>query len=188
MNKLDTDKLKSDPTLYKNPFVCNTASQVRLSLDKDPRAFKGDTQLCHKIELENGNTLLHNPTDEKLSFMFGKCDIRDEMKEITDISKYDYQVPAEVLNKNSKVKHTEGIPLSFLQIKTEAEGMEWYANNYPKIPTDLLPIIARYHWGEPITKKGLKNEKKKIIKKAQAENNNQLNRKKNKNPFRITFD
>ena len=36
--------------------------------------------------------------------------------------------------------------------------------NYPKIPTDLLPIIARYHWGEPITKKNVKNERKKITK------------------------
>ena len=119
--------------------------------------------------------------------MFGKCDIRDEMKEMTDISKYDYLIPAKVLNKNSKVEHTEGLPISFLQIKTEAEGMEWYANNYPKIPTDLLPIIARYHWGEPITKKGLRNEKKKIIKKAQK-NDFVLNRKKNKNPFLVTFD
>ncbi len=46
--------------------------------------------------------------------------------------------------------------------------MEWYSKHYPKLPDDLLPIIARYHWGEPITKKSLKNEKKKIIKKEQS--------------------
>ena len=56
---------EADPTLLKNPFVCNTKAQIRLSHDKDPRRFKGDTQLAHKVELSNGNTLLHNPTDEK---------------------------------------------------------------------------------------------------------------------------
>jgi hypothetical protein len=181
--------LKSDPILIKNPFVCNSARQVRLSLDKDPRRFKGDSQLVHKVDLENGNTLLHNPTDEKLSFMFGKMDIREEMKQMTDISKYDYEVSAEKLNENSKVKHTKGLPLSFLQIKTEEEGMEWYANHYPKLPTDLLPIIARYHWGEPITKKGLKNEKKKIKKKVEKKGLTiQTRETNNNNPFIVKFD
>ena len=177
----------SDPRLIKNPFVCNTKAQIRLSLDKDPRRFKGDTQLTHKVELENGNTLLHNPTDEKLSFMIGKNPIQRE--EYTDISKYDYEVSAEQLNKTSKVKHEKGIPLSFLQIKTEEEGMEWYANHYPKLPTELLPIIARYHWGEPITKKSIKNEKKKIQKKLQQKGLKVLTKvENNNNPYVVKFD
>ena len=81
----------------------------------------------------------------------------------------DYEIPPEVLNKNSKVKHHQGLPISFLQIKTEEEGVEWYKQHYPQIPDDLLPVIARYHWGEPMTKKGLKNERKKIIKKAEKQ-------------------
>ncbi len=155
---------KADPTLIKNPFICNTSKGVRLSLDKDPRRFKGNTQFITPHKLQNGNTYLNNQVDPKLSYMFGKAE--PEYNEfLSDIKSYDYQVPAEVLNKTSKVEHKEGLPLSFLQIKTEEEGIEWYAKNYPKIPEELLPIIARHHWGEPITKKGLKNEKKKIEKK-----------------------
>ena len=183
------DNLKSDPILIKNPFICNSIRSVRLSLEKDPKALQGNTQLCHKVELENGNTYLHNPTDEKLSFMIGKNDIRDELKEMVDIKKYDYQIPAEELNKKSKVKHKEGLPLSFLQIDNEEEGLEWYANNYPKIPTDLLPIIARYHWGDPITKKGLKKEKKKIIKKVEKKGLSVMTQEENNNnPFFVKFD
>ena len=166
--KVKTLENKSDPILIKNPFVCNTKAQIRLSLDKDPRVFKGGTLYAHKIELENGNTLLHNPQDERLSFMIGKYEL-DYNQSITDMSKYDYEVPVEVINKTSKVEHKQALPLSFLQIRTEEEGIDWYARHFPKIPDDLLPIIARYHWGEPITKKGIKNEKKKIEKKLKKE-------------------
>lgn len=179
---------KSDPILIKNPFVCNTARGIRLSLDKDPRRFKRENQLVHKIDLESGNTLLHNPTDPKLSFIFGD---KEEKKDLVDISRYDYEVPAEVINKTAKIKHKDGMPLSFLQIKTEEEGIEWYANHFPKLPDDLLPIIARYHFGEPITKKCLKNEKKKIEKKAQKQGISLERRTtidNNNNPFILNFD
>ena len=46
-------------------------------------------------------------------------------------------------------------------------GIEWYRTHYPKMPEELLPIMARYNWGEPITKKAVKNEKKKLKKKEQ---------------------
>ena len=100
--------------------------------------------------------------------MIGKYEL-DYNQSITDMSKYDYEVPVEVINKTSKVEHKQALPLSFLQIRTEEEGIDWYARHFPKIPDDLLPIIARYHWGEPITKKGIKNEKKKIEKKLKKE-------------------
>ena len=159
---------KADPTLIKNPFICNTSREVRLSLDKDPRRFKGNTQFVTPIKMENGNTLLNNQIDPKLSYMFGTAE--PEYNEfISGIEKYDYEVPAEVLNKTSKVKHEEGI--------------EWYAKRFPKIPDELLPIIARHHWGEPITKKGLKNEKKKIEKKLQKQG-----LKREEGPIIVKFD
>tara|TARA_R110000824_G_scaffold333455_2_gene520055 strand:+ start:309 stop:842 length:534 start_codon:yes stop_codon:yes gene_type:complete len=155
---------QADPVLIKNPFICNSARQVRLSLDKDPRRFKGDTQFTQEIPLENGNTILENQIDRRLSYVLGKAEMKPLL---STIDKYDYQISAETLNKSSKVKHTEGLPLSFIQIKNENEGIEWYAKNFPKLPDELLPIIARYHWGAPITKKGLKKEKKKIEHKLQ---------------------
>ncbi len=153
--------------LIKNPFVCKSSAPVRLSLDKDPLRWKGNTQYIKTAELENGNTQMINEIDPKLSFMFGKeVDIDTQY---LGMEKYDYQVPPETLNKNKKEDdkgfHKDGLPLSFINIQTEEEGIDWYMRHYPKIPEDLLPIIARYHWGEPITKKGVKNEKKKITKK-----------------------
>ena len=151
--------------LIKNPFVCKTSAPVRLSLDKDPLRWKGNTQYVKTAKLHNGNTMMINEIDPKLSFMFGK---EVDETQYTYMDKYDYQVPVETLNKNKeegdKGFHKDGLPLSFINIQTEEEGIEWYMKHYPKIPTDLLPIIARYHWGEPITKKGVKNEKKKITK------------------------
>tara|TARA_R110000744_G_scaffold130917_1_gene238772 strand:+ start:1178 stop:1765 length:588 start_codon:yes stop_codon:yes gene_type:complete len=156
----------SSAPLIKNPFVCNSAAQVRMSLDKDPRVTKGNTSFCNEVLTKNGNTHMINQLDDKLSFCFGTAE--EAGQEYTDIANYDYELSAETLNNlrsNDKVTHTSAIPISFIQIDNELDGIEWYKLNHPKIPDDLLPIIARYHWGEPITKKSVKNEKKKIQKK-----------------------
>ena len=183
MPKVEVKKCQSDPTLIKNPFICGSAVGIRLGLDKDPRRFKGDTQYCHNIKLENGNTLLHNEIDEKLSFTIGKAELHYN-EQICNIDKYDYQVPPEHLNKVCKYKnHKDGLPLSFLQINNENDGIEWYAKHHPKIPVDLLPIIARYHWGLPITKKVIKNEKKKIEKELNKQGLQVINK-----PCIVKFD
>ena len=173
-------------THIKNPFVCKTAFEVRLTLDK-PKDMKNSTNYIFNADNpSNGNKYLINPNNEKMSFTFGK----GEEKEMTSFDKMDYEIPADVLNKKCKYKkHKEGLPLSFLQITTEEEGIEWYKKHYPKIPDDLLPIIARYNWGEPITKKGIKNEKKKINKKLQQKGLKVLTRQDNDNkPYQISFD
>jgi hypothetical protein len=148
--------------LIKNPFVCKTSAPIRLTLDKQPLNRTGNTQYIRTATLHNGNKKMINELDSKLSYDFG---IEKDDTEYTPIDKYDYEVPADILNKSSKKEHKVGLPLSFINITTEEEGIEWYSKHYPKIPDDLLPIIARYHWGEPITKKSIKNEKKKIEKK-----------------------
>jgi hypothetical protein len=161
LSKFNLDQGKSH---IKNPFVCGSSKSIRLSLDKHPETKIGNTKYCKQYKNQEGDIILNNELDPRLSYVFSK---NEEKKDFTSGKKFDYIIPAEAINKTCKVKHKEGLPLSFLQIKTEEDGIEWYMNNYPKIPKDLLPIIARYHWGEPITKKGLKNEKKKIEKKLQ---------------------
>tara|TARA_R110000765_G_scaffold261632_1_gene361639 strand:+ start:339 stop:878 length:540 start_codon:yes stop_codon:yes gene_type:complete len=155
----------SDPQLIKNPFVCNTAVGVRISLDKDPRdKLKNDTHFVNEYIGENGNHHLVSETNDKLSYCFGTA----EEKEVSSFDNMDYQVSAETLNKGRKEPlHVDGLPLSFLQITTELDGIEWYKKNYPKLPDELLPIVARYHWGEPLNKKLLKKERKKIESKLQ---------------------
>lgn len=170
----------------KNPFVCKTAFQVRISGDK-PKNMKHETDYVFNAHNpSNGNKYLINPNNSRMSFTFGK----GEEKEMTDFENMDYEVPAHVLNEKCKYKeHKEGLPLSYIQIKTEEEGIEWYKKHYPKIPDDLLPIIARYSWGDPITKKGIKNEKKKINKKLALKGFTALTIKDNNdNPFVVKFD
>jgi len=173
-----------------NPFICNSKYGVRIGLGKDPRYNKmcGKEHLFQAQNEINGNTYLINPTDEKMTYVIGT----GEEKPMTTIENYDYEIPAEVLNEKRRDGdkiHKEGLPLSFIQIETEEEGIAWYKQHYPKIPDDLLPIIARYHWGEPITKKAIKNEKKKILKKNK---NIKLERRtkedNNGEPFVVKFD
>lgn len=153
--------IHSDPRLIKNPFMCDSTTGTRLSLDKDPRDKSNqDINFVEEFMDSSGNHHLVSEVNPMLSFCFGK----NPVPETTLGSFVDYKIPAEVINQSAKVKHTEGLPLSFIQIETEEQGIEWYKIHYPKIPDDLLPIIARYHWGKPITKKGLKNERKKIEK------------------------
>tara|TARA_R100000278_G_scaffold121211_2_gene104654 strand:- start:245 stop:793 length:549 start_codon:yes stop_codon:yes gene_type:complete len=169
-----------------NPFCCKSATQIRLGMDKDPRNIKKTDENKNIIIKGEKNTYFYNSTDEALCYTFGD----DKEKELVGIDKYDYEVPAEVLNKKCKYKeHKEGLPLSFLQIDNEVDGIEWYKKHYPKIPDDLLSIIARYHWGEPITKKSIKNEKKKIQRKVQAGKLKVLTRDDNEGqPFYVKFD
>tara|TARA_R110000824_G_scaffold8686_4_gene39121 strand:+ start:3070 stop:3597 length:528 start_codon:yes stop_codon:yes gene_type:complete len=159
--------LCQDDTLIKNPFICKSSVGHRLSMTKDPRELKDrDTNYITEYIGTNGNHHLISETNDKLSYCFGTAPETEQ--QLTGFEFMDYQIPASELNKTSKVKHKDGLPLSFLQIDNEVQGLEWYKKNYPKIPDELLPIIARYHWGEPITKKGIKNERKKIQKKLQS--------------------
>ena len=157
----------SDPLLIKNPFSVKTAVGVRFGIDKDPRFNKHNSaKHIHTTELPNGNKMLYNEADSKLNYICGT----NEEKEYANPEMYDYHVSAETLNDlrtDGKRPHKDGVPISFLQVKNELDGIEWYRTHYPKLPEELLPIVARYNWGEPITKKAVKNEKKKLKKKEQ---------------------
>ena len=79
--------------------------------------------------------------------------------------------------------------LSFLQVKTIKEGIEWYRKLDPKIPEELLPLMARWNWGDlaTITKKQVKNENKKAVKKGKSKTSiNSIKIK--KEPFLVSFN
>ena len=54
--------------------------------------------------------------------------------------------------------------LSFMNVKSVEEGIDWYRLNFPKIPDELLEPMARWNFGDlsQITKKDVKNDKKRI--------------------------
>ena len=166
-----------------NPF-CVKVSGVnqKYAFSLNPKSTIGNTEFTDLVELGKDNSIIVNHLDDKLSYMFGKKPITEV--ETSNIECYDYQIPAEQINKTAKVKHKEGLPISFIQIDNIEDGILWYKKHYPKVPDELLPIIARYHWGEPFTKKGIKNEKKKLRKKK---NQDKLF-KVQKGEFKITWD
>lgn len=159
--------------LIENPFVkIDSFAKPRLSLAKEPINKKGNTDYTQFYQDDEG-IQIHNDLDPKLNYF-----ISDKIK---DVSKYkgdmiyaleedmlDYDISAETLNKNrtdGQEPHKDPLPISFLNIKTEEEGLLWYRKHYPKIPDDLLPIIARYHWGAKISNKNIKKEKRRNKKK-----------------------
>lgn len=179
-------KITDDYLNVVNPFICKSISEIRISPDTDPRK-KYDENRNMIIQGEE-NKYLYNPTAPQLTYTIGT----GKEQKLVELEKYDYEVPAEILNEkrtDGKEIHKEGLPLSFIQINNEKDGIEWYRKHYPKIPDDLLSIISRYHWGEPITKKAIKNEKKKIMKKVKKDGLKILTKKDNNdNPFKLNFD
>tara|TARA_R110000824_G_scaffold35079_2_gene110462 strand:- start:174 stop:743 length:570 start_codon:yes stop_codon:yes gene_type:complete len=179
--------LKSDDTLIKNPFACQIKGvENKYWLKPIGKSNVGNTDFVDSYEDVNDNIQIVNEKDPKLNYLIGNNPIKNPFVETSCIDKYDYEIPASVLNEKSKYKnHKDGLPISFIQIDNIKDGIAWYKEKYPKIPDDLLPIIARYHWGEPMTKKGLKNEKKKLKKKKVKELNKYSIKKGN---YKITWD
>ncbi len=74
--------------------------------------------------------------------------------------------------------------LSYLSVKSVEEGINWYRNQFPKLPEELLPLMARWNWGDlnNETKKSIKNKRKKQTKKQKP------TFKIEQKPVVITFD
>jgi hypothetical protein len=85
--------------------------------------------------------------------------------DILDSMRKNVKTPQEIEdycnNFQNKMKQKQ---LSYLQVKSIEEGSDWYKQEFPKLPDDLCEIMARWNWGDlnELTKKKLKNDKKKI--------------------------
>jgi hypothetical protein len=188
----------ADNGLYpniENPFVkMDSIAKPRLSLTKDPINKVGNTDYTQFYQGEDG-IQINNELDPKLNYF-----ISDKIK---DVNQYkgemiyaleedmlDYDISAETLNKNRTdglEPHKDPLPISFLNIKNEVEGLLWYRRHYPKIPDDLLPIIARYHWGAKINKNNLKKEKRRN-KKKEVPKGLEIKKTDPNNPILLSFD
>ena len=170
--KLDKIFKQSQEAKYQvieNPFMIHSKFGIRVGLGKNPNDNKGNTDFIDLYETGTGECRIVNHLDPAMNYTINKNLTVEPPKEYSLINKYDYELSAEHLNNHRtdlKEPHKYPLPLSFIQINNERDGALWYKTNYPRIPDDLIPIIARYHWGEPMTKKSIKNEKKKIEKKA----------------------
>ena len=161
----------SDP-IIKNPFCVRVQSCDNKFFNiPDHRSKIGNTNFIEDVKL------------------IGKVEEK-KINEYSTIDNYDYHIGPEVLNKarinNGKdAIHKEGLPISFINIKTIQEGILWYKKHYPKIPDELLPIIARYHWGASINKHTIKKERK-FLKNKRRKEMNKIEFKKGQ--FSLTFE
>ena len=110
------------------------------------------------------------PTDEP-EIPEGCCGLASNTV-MTPIEKYDFYIPLPNEVKEN-TKHKVPLPASFLQIK-EGEvdkGIDWYRKHYPKIPDELIEIMARYNFGDLkyATRKSVRNDAKKYRKRFKKE-------------------
>ena len=88
--------------------------------------------------------------------------------EMLSIDTIDYDIPRD--EDAIRKGHKEDLPISFLTIKDgEVDlGKTWYMKKFPKLPEPMAELMARYNWGDLKyqTKKKIKNDKKKCIKKG----------------------
>ena len=109
--------------------------------------------------------------DERLNYTFIKPENIEKhnpkIMDVIDRDLFDYGVvikKGEPETEDSVGTLDTAVPLSYAQIKKPEQGEEWYRMKYPELPEDFYGIIARYQWGQPFTKKEVKNTTKKIRK------------------------
>tara|TARA_R110000751_G_scaffold102870_3_gene198092 strand:- start:1475 stop:1966 length:492 start_codon:yes stop_codon:yes gene_type:complete len=109
-------------------------------------------------------------TDSRLNYTFCKEeDIKEKnnLPEVIGRELIDYGVvikEGEEEDENNSGSLDTIAPLSYATINDAESGELWYRESMPNLPEDFYGIIARYTWGQPQTKKSIKNEVKKIKK------------------------
>jgi len=131
--------------------------------------------------------------DPKANFICGSKGYEEDIKvqqpydkDLVDISKYDYMIDDEP-TENTDTTEDKRKTISYMSVNSIEEGIEWYKTQYPKIPDDLYPIMARWNWGDlgTLTKKDVKNDIKRL-KKGQKPKNMCLEVK--TGTFKVDFD
>ena len=119
--------------------------------------------------LEDKLVALLNTDNDRLNYQFVSPAHRTlKIYKVHDDTMLDYPVTrtAEAIKKG----HGEDLPLSFFQINEGdiQAGKAWYKRRFPKLHDDLAELMARYNWGDLkyATKKSLRNQRKKSIKKT----------------------
>ena len=131
-----------------------------------------------------------DPRAQYLCGSKGDTDFITLNEEFTPLERVDYGIGVEA-EPEAELPETRK-DLSFLNVKTIEEGIEWYRKLDNKIPEELLPIMARWQWGDlsKITKKQVKNENKKLKKKKKKEDKRgiKIRNSTKENPVIISFD
>ena len=133
-----------------NYFISNDAEPIKEwgELTKEPKVLEDQSKVDYSL------------TDKEDAVYKTSGDILDTMrknvKTTQEIDEY-----CDNFENNMKQKK-----LSYMKVNNVEEGAEWYKAEFPKLPDELCEIMGRWNWGElnTLTKKQLKNDKKKINK------------------------
>ena len=112
----------------------------------------------------------------------GNSGLISQNKEILDFNKVDYMINnhmdepepetnADFIYDTKKDMENKQKTLSYLSVKSVEEGINWYKQEFPMIPDELLPLMSRWNFGNlnEETKKSIKNNIKKLKKKTKKE-------------------
>ena len=131
--------------------------------------------------------------DERLNYTFIKPEEIEKrmpvLPQIISASDLDYNVcikKGEPETEDSVGTLDQVVPLSYAQIRDTKCGEEWYRVKYPELPEEFYGIIARYTWGQPFTKKEIKQTTKKMKKKPHKDAPQGFSMVKGK--FEVSFD
>ena len=138
-----------------------------------------------KKDISKARNVLIDSNDPRFNYAFHQQDdidtYLDNQEFILTMDKYDYGIVKEAADEYNMAKIT---PCSLAQIETLEDAEFWYQQKYPQLPDEYWGIMARYSFGELLTKKEIKNKIKKYKKKDQEP---PVGLKLNKGPFKIEF-
>tara|TARA_R110000751_G_scaffold12448_1_gene42731 strand:- start:2351 stop:2896 length:546 start_codon:yes stop_codon:yes gene_type:complete len=158
--------------------------KLDLFIDKKPTEATEVNESSMKVS--DGDCLKLNTTDEAVNFDIVSQKIKkggipmpsyQKFNELTPKNKLDYEIAESKDKKELSIKEFQNRVIneehkSFLEIKNVKDGEEWYRQNFPKVPDELYPIMARWNWGDlkshtaVSVKQDIKKKQKKIAKQG----------------------
>ena len=76
----------------------------------------------------------------------------------------DYAIVTEAQAEHEEDTIDKRNSMSFMSVSNLEEGEVWYRQNFPHMPDELYPIMARWNFGDlsKLTKKQVKNDKRRV--------------------------
>ena len=108
--------------------------------------------------------------DPKCNYICGSKGTQEDLTKLRENWKLissegvDYNLVTEAQRDHKENVMDKRDSLSYMSVNTVDEGIEWYRQNFPKVPEELLPMMARWNFGDLslVTGKDVKNDKKRI--------------------------
>ena len=125
-----------------------------------------------EVEDTPEQTQLRKKEENNFSFSDEEIKMLKKIMEDTDPSSKEERIKDVLADfkLSEEPKHKEDMPISFLSIRDgEIErGKQWYLSQFNKLPDEIAELLARYNWGDLKyqTKKKVKNDKKKALRKG----------------------